>query len=59
MSSSLPAWTSSLVRAASSGLGVGSYWVGTAPPMAGLLRLVCAIPPTEPGVPLSRHPALR
>ena len=33
-------------------------WVGTAPPMAGMLRLVCAIPPTEPDVPLSRHPAL-
>ena len=34
------------------------HWVGTAPPVAGLLRLVCAIPPTEPDVPLSRHPAL-
>ena len=34
-------------------------WVGTAPPMAGLLRLVCAIPPTEPDVRLSPHPALR
>ena len=33
-------------------------WVGTTPPMAGMLRLVCAIPPTEPDVPLSRHPAL-
>ena len=35
-----------------------SYWVGTAPPMAGLLRLVCAIPPSEPDVRLSPHPAL-
>ena len=34
------------------------HWVGTAPPMAGLLRLVCAIPPSEPDVRLSPHPAL-
>ena len=34
-------------------------WGGTAPPMAGLLRLVCAIPPTEPDLRLSPHPALR
>ena len=33
-------------------------WVGTAPPMAGLLRLVCAIPPAEPDLRLSPHPAL-
>ena len=35
-----------------------THWVGTAPPMAGLLRLVCAIPPSEPDVRLSPHPAL-
>ena len=34
------------------------HWVGTAPPMAGLLRLVYAIPPSEPDVRLSPHPAL-
>ena len=58
MRRSFAASTKSFVTAMSSGLGVGSYWVGTAPPMAGLLRLVCAIPLTEPGVPLSWHPAL-
>ena len=33
-------------------------WVGTAPPITELLRLVCAIPPAEPDVQLSPHPAL-
>ena len=41
------------------GCAAKANWVGTAPPMAGLLRLVCAIPPTEPDVRLSPHPALR
>ena len=40
------------------GLGTSAHWVGTVPPMAGLLRLVCAIPPSEPDVRLSPHPAL-
>ena len=35
-----------------------SNWVGTAPPITELLRLVCAIPPAEPDVQLSPHPAL-
>ena len=39
-------------------IDVSAHWVGTAPPMAGLLRLVCAIPPSEPDVRLSPHPAL-
>ena len=39
-------------------IGRPIHWVGTAPPMAGLLRLVCAIPPSEPDVRLSPHPAL-
>ena len=37
-------------------IGRPIHWVGTAPPMAGLLRLVCAIPPSEPDVRLSPHP---
>ena len=36
----------------------GIDWVGTAPPITELLRLVCAIPPAEPDVQLSPHPAL-
>ena len=59
MPSSLPPATRSRVMLTSSGLGVGSYWVGTVPPMPGLLQVVCAIPPTEPDVRLSPHPALR